>query len=66
VTVNVNDVYGMGGSPIGLVSIVFSGGFTAGQRDGFLAGMKKGLEHYHVPLLGGHTSPWDDVSLVAV
>jgi len=66
VTVNVNDVYAMGGRPLGLVSMIFSGGFSVGQRDGFLAGMEKGLEHYNVPLLGGHTSPWDDVSLVAV
>ncbi|MBK5092756.1 MAG: hypothetical protein JJE48_04480 [Actinobacteria bacterium] len=66
VTVNVNDVYAMGGRPLGLLSIVFSGGFSVGHRDEFLAGMEKGLEHYGVPLLGGHTSPWDDVSLVAV
>lgn len=66
VTVNVNDVYAMGGRPLGLVAVIFSGGFSEGRRDEFIAGMKKGLEHYNVPLLGGHTSPWDDVSLVAV
>jgi selenophosphate synthetase-related protein len=66
VTVNVNDIYAMGGRPLGLLSVVFSGGFTPGQRDEFLTGMEKGLEHYGVSLLGGHTSPWDDVSLVAV
>jgi len=66
VTVNVNDIYAMGGRPLGLIAIVFSGGFTEVQRDEFLTGMKEGLEHYRVPLLGGHTSPWDDVSIVAV
>jgi selenophosphate synthetase-related protein len=66
VTVNVNDIYAMGGRPLGLFSVVFTGGFSEEQREDFLSGMKEGLEHYGVPLLGGHTSPWDKASLVAV
>ena len=57
VTVNVNDIYAMGGLPLGLVSIIFSGGLSEEQREGFLDGLEQALEHYGVPLLGGHPSP---------
>jgi len=57
VTVNVNDIYAMGGRPLGLVSIIQSGGFSEKQRGSFLDGMRAGLEHYRIPMLGGHTSP---------
>lgn len=57
VTVNVNDVSAMGGSPIGLVSVVFEGDVTDGARESFLRGMRDALEHYSIPMLGGHTSP---------
>lgn len=57
VTVGVNDIYAMGGRPLGLVAVVFSGCFSEDDRDSFIEGMRNGLEHYGVPLLGGHTSP---------
>ena len=66
VTVNVNDIYAMGGLPLGMVSIVFSGGMSEEQRKGFLQGMEQALEHYGVPLLGGHTSPEGEAPAVAV
>jgi hypothetical protein len=57
VTVNVNDIYAMGGRPLGLVSVVFAGGLSDEARDGFMRGMGRALDYYGVPLLGGHTSP---------
>lgn len=66
VTVNVNDVYAMGGRPLGLTAVVFSGGFSAARRRSFLEGLGRGLEHYGVPLVGGHTSAEGDSPLVAV
>ncbi len=57
VTVNVNDIYAMGGRPLGLVTVVFAGGLSDEERDGFIKGMAKALEYYGVPLLGGHTNP---------
>lgn len=66
VTVNVNDVYAMGGRPLGLTAVVFSGGFTAGGRKKFLEGMGSGLRHYELPLVGGHTSAEGNAPLVAV
>ena len=66
VTVNVNDVYAMGGRPLGLTAVVFSGGFSAAGRKKFLEGMGSGLEHYELPLVGGHTSAEGNAPLVAV
>jgi uncharacterized protein len=66
VTVNVNDIYAMGGLPLGLVSIIFSGGLSDEQRKGFLDGLEQALKHYGVPLLGGHTSPEGETGAVAV
>lgn len=66
VTAGVNDIYATGGRPLGFVSVVFPGGFSDSQREGFLSGMGSGLEHYGVPLLGGHTGPDGDETLVAV
>ncbi len=57
VTVNVNDIYAMGGRPVGLVTIVFVQGIDDTDRGLFTAGMAKALEHYELPLLGGHTTP---------
>ena len=57
VTVNVNDIYAMGGTPLGIVTVVFSQGFSDAAREGFVSGMGLALEHYGIPLLGGHTSP---------
>jgi len=57
VTVNVNDIYAMGGTPLGIVTVVFSQGLSDAAREGFVSGMGLALEHYGIPLLGGHTSP---------
>ncbi len=57
VTVNVNDIYAMGGKPLGMVAVVFSEGISEDGREAFTDGMGRALEHYGVPLLGGHTSP---------
>ncbi len=65
VTVNVNDIYAMGGRPLGLVTMVFAGGFSTESREGFIEGMSRALQHYDVPLLGGHTTP-DEGPAVAV
>jgi len=66
VTVNVNDVYAMGGRPLGLLAMVISGGLDDSLREGFLAGLSAGLRHYDIPLLGGHTSPEEGPAAVAV
>jgi selenophosphate synthetase-related protein len=66
VTVNVNDIYAMGGRPLGVVAVVFTGGITEEARDGFLDGMSRGLAHYDVPMLGGHTSPDGETPAIAV
>ena len=66
VTVNVNDIFAMGGRPLGLVQVVLSGGFTDSCREEFLAGLQAGLSHYRVPLLGGHTSPEGSSPAVAI
>ncbi len=65
VTVNVNDIYAMGGRPLGLVAVIFAGGFSAKSREGFIEGMSRALQHYGVPLLGGHTTP-DEGPAIAV
>jgi selenophosphate synthetase-related protein len=57
VIANVNDIYAMGGTPLGIVTVVFSQGFSDAAREGFMSGMGLALEHYGIPLLGGHTSP---------
>ncbi|MBM3958106.1 MAG: hypothetical protein FJ313_08660, partial [Gemmatimonadetes bacterium] len=66
VTVNVNDIYAMGGRPLGLATVVHAGGFTDEAREGFLSGLEAGLAHYGLPLLGGHTSPGGESPAVAV
>jgi selenophosphate synthetase-related protein len=57
VTAAVNDIYAAGGRPLGLVTVVFAGGITDAERGLFLDGLEKGLAHYGIPLLGGHTNP---------
>jgi uncharacterized protein len=66
VTVNVNDVTAMGGRPLGLLTVVFEGAMTDADREAFLSGMEQGLDHYGVPVLGGHTSPGEGPARVAV
>jgi uncharacterized protein len=55
VMVTVNDIYAMGGRPIGLVNVLASG--DAQQRSQIVAGMLKGCQKLQVPMLGGHTHP---------
>lgn len=57
VTVNVNDIYAMGGRPLGLVTVVFAEGLSDDEREEFIRGMATALRYYGVPLLGGHTNP---------
>jgi selenophosphate synthetase-related protein len=66
VTVNVNDIYAMGGRPLGVLALVLSGGFSDSERDAFLSGLGSGLRHYGLPLLGGHTSPEGEAPAVGV
>ena len=66
VTVNVNDIYAMGGRPVGVIAVVFAGGMTRRDRDSFLTGFSRGLEHYGIPMLGGHTSPEGERPTIAV
>ncbi|RJQ85652.1 MAG: hypothetical protein C4519_03015 [Desulfobacteraceae bacterium] len=55
VMVTVNDIYAMGGRPIGLVNVLASG--DAQQRARIVAGIAKGCQKLQVPMLGGHTHP---------
>ncbi|MBI4777002.1 MAG: methanogenesis marker 2 protein [Deltaproteobacteria bacterium] len=55
VMVTVNDVYSMGGRPIGLVNVLASGDDT--QRAQIVEGIKKGCHKLQVPMLGGHLHP---------
>lgn len=66
VSVNVNDIYAMGGRPLGILCVVFEGGMSARSRGRFLSGLQRGIDHYDVPLLGGHTGPGGDSTCVAV
>ncbi len=56
VTVNVNDIYAMGGRPFGIVAVVFEGDAGEETRAAFTRGMEAALDHYGLPMLGGHTS----------
>lgn len=55
VLVNVNDVYAMGGEPIGMVNVVS----MQNERFCFKAieGMRDGVSKFNVPMLGGHIHP---------
>jgi len=55
VMVTVNDIYSMGGRPIGLVNVLASGDDT--QRGRIVEGIKKGCHKLQVPMLGGHLHP---------
>ncbi|MBU1671579.1 MAG: hypothetical protein KKF41_00360 [Actinobacteria bacterium] len=57
VTVAVNDIYAVGGRPLGIVAVVFAGDIDADDRERFLDGFEDGLAHYGIQMLGGHTSP---------
>jgi len=55
VMVTVNDIYAMGGRPLGLVNVLASG--DADQREKIVAGIEKGCRKLQVPMLGGHLHP---------
>lgn len=55
VMVTVNDIYSMGGRPIGMVNVLASG--DEQQRALIVDGIKKGCEKLQVPMLGGHLHP---------
>ncbi len=55
VMVTVNDIYAMGGRPIGMVNVLASG--EEKQRALIVDGIKKGCEKLNVPMLGGHLHP---------
>lgn len=55
VMVTVNDIYSMGGRPIGLVNVLASGDDT--QRRKIVEGIEKGCRKLQVPMLGGHLHP---------
>ena len=55
VMVTVNDIYSMGGRPIGLVNVLASGDET--QRCKIVEGIEKGCRKMQVPMLGGHLHP---------
>lgn len=55
VMVTVNDIYAMGGRPLGMVNVLASGDEL--QREQILMGMEKGCHKLQVPMLGGHVHP---------
>jgi len=55
VMVTVNDIYSMGGRPIGMVNVLASG--DEKQRSLIVEGIKKGCQKLQVPMLGGHLHP---------
>ncbi len=55
VMVTVNDIYSMGGRPIGMVNVLASGDDE--QRALIVDGIKKGCQKLQVPMLGGHLHP---------
>ena len=55
VMVTVNDIYSMGGRPIGMVNVLASG--DEEQRALIVEGIEKGCYKLRVPMLGGHLHP---------
>lgn len=55
VMVTVNDIYSMGGRPIGMVNVLASGDDI--QRRKIVEGIEKGCRKMQVPMLGGHLHP---------
>ena len=55
VMVTVNDIYAMGGRPIGMVNVLASG--DDAQRSLIVDGIEKGCRKLKVPMLGGHLHP---------
>lgn len=55
VMVTVNDIYAMGGRPLGMVNVLASG--LEEQRLQIVKGIAKGCQKLRVPMLGGHLHP---------
>ena len=55
VMVTVNDIYSMGGRPLGMVNVLASG--DEDQRKLMVEGIEKGCHKLRVPMLGGHLHP---------
>jgi len=55
VLVNVHDIAAMGGWPVAMVDVLSAGDGEISNR--VLKGMKKGIEKFHVPIIGGHLHP---------
>ncbi len=55
VMVTVNDIYAMGGRPLGLVNVLASG--EEDQRLQIVKGIEKGCRKLQVPMIGGHLHP---------
>ena len=64
VMVTVNDIYSMGGRPIGMVNVLASGDGT--QRRLIVEGIEKGCRKLQVPMLGGHLHPDSPVDCPAL
>ncbi|MBU0973215.1 MAG: methanogenesis marker 2 protein [Proteobacteria bacterium] len=60
VMVTVNDIYSMGGRPLGLVNVLASG--DESQRALIVDGIKRGCEKLCVPMLGGHLHPDPEIT----
>lgn len=55
VLVNVHDIAAMGGWPVAMVDVLSVGDPEIAKR--VLQGMKKGIEKFNVPIIGGHLHP---------
>lgn len=54
VMVNINDILAMGGTPLAVVDVLFTG--DAERDRAIMAGMAAAAERFGVPVVGGHTS----------
>ena len=61
VMVTVNDIYSMGGRPMGMVNVMASG--DEAQRELMVSGIKRGCDKLRVPMLGGHLHPDTDLAV---
>jgi len=55
VLVNVHDIAAMGGWPVAMVDVLSVDDLEVAKR--VLQGMKKGIEKFNVPIIGGHLHP---------
>jgi len=64
VMVTVNDIYSMGGRPLGMVNVLASG--DEKQRALIVDGIKRGCEKLLVPMLGGHLHPDPEIKTASL